>query len=387
MTFKISQRGSATGKLGLLTLALMAAPFAMADNLGWYGGANVGQSKATIDEDRITSDLRSRGLVAGPFNNDERDRTYKLFGGYQFNPYISVEAGYFDLGRFGFTTTTTPAGTLSGNIRLKGLNLDVVGTLPITEKFSAFGRMGVAYTRAEDSFVGSGAVSVLDPNPSSHKANLKAGLGLQYALTDALSLRAEIERYRVDDAVGNKGDVDLASLGLVYHFGGKTPTPVTRQVTAEPVVMAQAPAPVVMVAPEPAPAPAPPPPLTRITLSADSLFDFGSANVKPAGRADLDKLASDLHGVDFDVINITGHTDRIGRQAYNQKLSTQRAEAVGNYLVTTAGVPAAKMSAKGVDGSDPVTKPDDCIGKKITPALISCLQPDRRVEVEVSGSR
>lgn len=384
MTLKNFKHGRATGQLSLLTLALMATPFAMADNLGWYGGANIGQSTANIDEARITSGLLGSGLVAGPFNLDERDGAYKIFGGYQFNPYFSVEAGYFDLGRFGFSTTTTPAGTLSGDIKIKGLNLDLVGTLPMTDKFSAFGRIGVTHARAQDSFVGSGAVNVLNPNPSSRDTNLKVGLGLQYAFTDALSLRAEIERYRIDDAVGNRGDVDMASLGLVYRFGGKTPTPVARQVTPEPVVMAQAP--VVVAAPVP-PAPMPPPAPTKITLSADALFDFDSANVKPAGRADLDKLANDLRGVEFDVINITGHTDRIGRQAYNQKLSTQRAEAVGNYLVSSAGIPASKITARGVNGSEPVTQPGDCVGKKVTPALITCLQPDRRVDVEVTGKR
>lgn len=125
----------------------------------------------------------------------------------------------------------------------------------------------------------------------------------------------------------------------------------------------------------------------KVSLSADSLFDFDSAAVKPTGRGELDKLASDLRGVDFDVINVTGHTDRIGRQAYNQKLSTERAEAVGSYLVSNAGIPAGKINAKGVNGSDPVTKPGDCVGTKVTQALITCLQPDRRVDVEVTGQR
>jgi OOP family OmpA-OmpF porin len=229
MTSKTSKFVSTTGKLSLLTLALMAAPFAMAQDAGWYAGGNIGQSNATIDDARISSNLLGGGLVAGPFNNTERDRGYKLFGGYQYNKYFSVEGGYFDLGQFGFSTTTTPTGTLTGDIRLKGLNLDAVGTLPLTDKFSAFVRIGVTYARAEDSFAGTGAVNVLNPNPSSRETNLKVGLGVQYAFTDALSLRAEIERYRIDDAVGNRGDVDLASLGLVYRFGGKTPTPVARQ--------------------------------------------------------------------------------------------------------------------------------------------------------------
>jgi OOP family OmpA-OmpF porin len=386
MTLTSRKFVSTTGKLSLLTLALMAAPFAMAQDAGWYGGANLGQSNASIDDARISNDLLGSGLVTTSIDDDDRDRGFKLFGGYQVNKYFAVEAGYFDLGQFGFVANTVPTGSLSGNIKIKGLNLDAVGTLPITEKFSAFGRLGVAYAHTDGSFVGTGAVNVLNPSPSARDTNLKVGLGVQYAFTEALSLRAEIERYRINDAVGNKGDVDLASIGLVYRFGGKTPTPVAQTTAPAPVIIAQAPAPTpVYVAP---PAPPPPPPAPQnVSFSADSLFDFDSAAVKPAGRGELDKLATDLRGVDFDVIKVTGHTDRIGRQAYNQKLSSQRAEAVGSYLVSAAGIPAGKISAKGVNGADPVTKPGECVGTKVTQALIACLQPDRRVDIEVTGQR
>jgi OOP family OmpA-OmpF porin len=386
MTLTSRKFVSTTGKLSLLTLALMAAPFAMAQDAGWYGGANLGQSNASIDDARISNDLLGSGLVTTSIDDDDRDRGFKLFGGYQVNKYFAVEAGYFDLGQFGFVANTVPTGSLSGNIKIKGLNLDAVGTLPITEKFSAFGRLGVAYAHTDGRFVGTGAVNVLNPSPSARDTNLKVGLGVQYAFTEALSLRAEIERYRINDAVGNKGDVDLASIGLVYRFGGKTPTPVAQTTAPAPVIIAQAPAPTpVYVAP---PAPPPPPPAPQnVSFSADSLFDFDSAAVKPAGRGELDKLATDLRGVDFDVIKVTGHTDRIGRQAYNQKLSSQRAEAVGSYLVSAAGIPAGKISAKGVNGADPVTKPGECVGTKVTQALIACLQPDRRVDIEVTGQR
>ncbi|MFZ2122123.1 MAG: outer membrane beta-barrel protein [Rhodoferax sp.] len=386
MTLTSRKFVSTTGKLSLLTLALMAAPFAMAQDAGWYGGANLGQSNASIDDARISNDLLGSGLVTTSIDDDDRDRGFKLFGGYQVNKYFAVEAGYFDLGQFGFVANTVPTGSLSGNIKIKGLNLDAVGTLPITEKFSAFGRLGVAYAHTDGSFAGTGAVNVLNPSPSARDTNLKVGLGVQYAFTEALSLRAEIERYRINDAVGNKGDVDLASIGLVYRFGGKTPTPVAQTTAPAPVIIAQAPAPTpVYVAP---PAPPPPPPAPQnVSFSADSLFDFDSAAVKPAGRGELDKLATDLRGVDFDVIKVTGHTDRIGRQAYNQKLSSQRAEAVGSYLVSAAGIPAGKISAKGVNGADPVTKPGECVGTKVTQALIACLQPDRRVDIEVTGQR
>lgn len=374
-----------SGTLGLVALVVIASPFAVADDSGWYVGANVGQSRAKIDDARITSGLLGSGFTTTSLTNDDRDTGYKLFGGYQFNKNFALEGGYFDLGEFGYTATTLPAGTLNGNIKLKGLNLDAVGILPITEKFSAFGRVGVNYAQAKDSFTGTGAVSVSNPNPSKNDTNYKYGLGLQYAFTESLAMRAEAERYRIDDAVGNKGDIDLISVGLIYRFGAKTPAPAPR--AAEPERVAAAPA-AVVTPPPPQPAVVTAPPVPRkVTFSADSLFDFDKATIKPAGKQDLDKLAADLKGASFDVITVTGHSDRIGSHAYNMKLSTRRAEAVKAYLVEAAGIPAAKITTKGVDGANPVTKPGECKGKKATKKLIACLGPDRRVEVEVTAQQ
>ena len=373
-----------SGTLGLAALAIFASPFAMADDTGWYVGANVGQSKAKIDDARITGALVGGGSTATSIADDNRDTGYKIFGGYQFNRNFAVEGGYFNLGQFGFAATTVPAGTLDGSIKLQGLNLDLVGILPFTDRFSAFGRVGLNYAQARDAFSGTGAINVIRPDPSERASNVKFGAGLQYDFTKSVGMRLEAERYRINDAVGNKGDIDLVSLGLVYRLGVKTPAPTPR---AEPVAAAPAPEPVVVAPPPPPPPVVTPPPPRKVTFSADSLFAFDKAVVKPEGKRELDKLAADLRGVDFDVITVTGHTDRIGSHAYNMKLSTRRAEAVKNYLVASAGIPAGKLAARGTDGSDPVTKPGDCKGKKVTKKLIACLQPDRRVEVEVSGTK
>jgi OOP family OmpA-OmpF porin len=183
-------------------------------------------------------------------------------------------------------------------------------------------------------------------------------------------MRVEAERYRINDAVGNDGDNDQVSLGLVYRFGGSTPAPVA-----------------VAAAPMPEPVVVRPPAPTKVTFSADSMFDFDKDTVKPAGKQELDKFAADLSGSDYGEITVTGHTDRIGSHAYNMDLSARRAEAVKNYLVETGGIPAGKITAQGIDGAEPVTKPGDCVGNKATKELIACLQPDRRVEVEVSGTK
>jgi len=360
----------------------MNSPLAVADDSGWYAGANIGQSRAKIDDARITAQMLVAPTTAVSIIDDNRDTSYKLFGGYRYNKNVAVEAGYFDLGQFGFTATTAPAGTLTGKIKLKGLNLDAVGTLPLTEKFSALGRLGLNYAQTRDSFIGTGAATVLNPNPSKNQINYKLGAGLQYDLTQSLGMRVEAERYRINDAVGNRGDVDMYSLGLVYRFGVEKPAPAPRAAEPEPVA---APKPVVV---------APPPPPRKVVFSADSsvdsLFDFGKAIVKPTGKQALDRFAADLKGADYEVITVTGHTDRIGSRKYNQKLSERRAEMVKAYLVESAGIPASKIKTRGVDGAEPVTKPGECKSKKgarATKQLIACLAPDRRVEVEVIATR
>ncbi len=218
----------AVGTLGLVGFAAMSGQFAMAaddPDSDWYGGVGVGRSKAKIDDARITSGLQGVGLATTSIVDDNRDFGYKLFAGYRFNQYFALEGGYFNLGQFGFVSTTNPAGTLTGKIKLQGFNLDAVGILPLSERFSAFGRVGLQYARAKDDFNGTGGVVVLDSSPSKTAPSYKTGLGIQYDFNPNVGLRGELERYRVNDAVGNKGDIDLLSVGLVFGFGEEKPAP------------------------------------------------------------------------------------------------------------------------------------------------------------------
>ena len=371
-------------------LGALSCTSALAQDPYWYLGAGAGQSKATFDQSRIANSLQGVGATMTSITESNRSTNYKLFGGYQMNRYWGLEAGYFDLGTFDFKAQTAPPGSLTGEIKLRGLNLDVVGRMPLTEKFSVFGRVGAHYTETRDTFTGSGAVNVTNANPSKTEWNPKIGLGLEYSLTQALALRGEVERYRVNDAVGNTGDIDAATIALVYRFGPKARAPAPRMAyVPEPVMAPPPPPPPVMLAQAPPP---PPPPVvvpapTKVSLSADALFGFDSASIKPEGQQLLNKMASDLSGVQYDVITVTGHTDRIGSKAYNDKLSARRAEAVSRYLVDVAGIRAGKITTRGVGSDNPELAADACPGKKATPKLIACLQADRRVEIEVSGTR
>lgn len=374
-----------TAALGLFGCAVMNSQSALAEDSFWYIGGNIGQSQARIDDGKIVSQLRTSMLTTTAINNDDSNTAYKLFGGYQFNKNFAVEAGYFNLGQFGYTATTLPAGTQSGTIKLSGLNLDAVGILPINDQFSAFARVGLQYAQAKDNFSSTGFVPVpANPNPSKNATNYEAGLGLQYDFTRSLGMRVEAERYRINDAVNNNGDINMYSVGLVYRFDHPKPAPVEKVLMPKTEI-------VIVHTPTP---PAPPPVVivkTKVVFRADSdtnaLFTFGKNALQPTGKRALDKFAAELKGANYSVITITGYTDRIGSNAANMKLSIKRAEVVKDYLVESAGIPADKISARGAGESSPMTRPGECKGNKATKKLVACLAPDRRVEVEVTGTR
>jgi OOP family OmpA-OmpF porin len=133
--------------------------------------------------------------------------------------------------------------------------------------------------------------------------------------------------------------------------------------------------------PPPAPTPAPAPQVQKITLASKALFDFDKAVLRPDGKAAIDsEIVSKLNQVQkLELVLVTGHTDRIGTQQYNQKLSERRADAVRDYLVSK-GVPRDKIETLGMGKTQPV--PGVVCNQK---ELIACLAPNRRVEVEVKG--
>jgi OOP family OmpA-OmpF porin len=126
-----------------------------------------------------------------------------------------------------------------------------------------------------------------------------------------------------------------------------------------------------------------------VTFAADALFDFDKAVLRPEGRAKLDDLVSKMAGVSLEVIIAVGYTDRIGGDAYNLSLSQRRAQAVKDYLVSK-GIEPNRIYTEGKGKANPVKQCPDPSAKgevKSRAQLIECLQPNRRVEVEVVGTR
>ncbi|HEY0964111.1 MAG TPA: outer membrane beta-barrel protein [Pseudomonadales bacterium] len=354
----------------LIVLATCASAPGWAQDAGWYAGASVGQTETDFRDAELVSALRGPGYSTTALNLDNEDTGWKVLGGYSFNKWLALEGSYADLGDFSALATLNPPGQLSGEASVKGVAIDLVGTLPLTSRFSALARVGLGNMRVEQDFSNPalGAYFASESNRDFHE---KYGLGLEYRVTDAFSLRTEYERFKIDDNRLTDNHVDMLSLGVVFRFGRRpAPAPV-----AETPPPAPAAAPVERPAPEP----------MRVTLDAETLFDFDRAELRPAGRTELDTLLRDLRGIDYEVVLVTGHTDRIGTQEYNQGLSERRATTVRDYLVA-GGVPSASVTARGAGEGEPVTTPQQCEGRR-GQELIACYQPDRRVEVEVNGIR
>jgi OOP family OmpA-OmpF porin len=142
-------------------------------------------------------------------------------------------------------------------------------------------------------------------------------------------------------------------------------------------VAAPAPAPVAAPAPAPAPAAAAPAAAAaKVTYAADAFFDFDKSVLKPEGKAKLDDLVGKVKGINLEVIIAVGHTDSVGTDAYNQKLSVARSEAVKAYLVSK-GIEKNRVYTEGKGEKQPVADNKTKEGQA----------KNRRVEIEVVGTR
>jgi OOP family OmpA-OmpF porin len=201
-------------------------------------------------------------------------------------------------------------------------------------------------------------------------------------LTTDLQARTPYSAYVQD----SRGVIARNPFGLCWRTGYWTPADAVPGCDAplcvepEKLENGKCVAPPEPVAPPPAPVPvpeaAPVPTSEKVSYSADAFFDFDKAILKPAGKASLDELSGKLGDMNLEVIIAVGHTDSVGTDAYNQKLSIRRAEAVKAYL-KGKGIEETRIYTEGKGESQP----------KADNATAEGRAQNRRVEIEVVGTR
>src|SRR5690606_37238638 len=216
------------------------------------------------------------------------------------------------------------------------------------------------------------------------------GLGFQYLFNERFGVQADLRHVVSRAEVGFAGDRDretivnnYLNIGAIFRFGApeKAIEPV-----AEPTPVSTLPE----IEPAPEPAPLPPlqgpekPAFEKVTLQSEVLFGFDKDTLREEGKARLDTEVVEKMKAhpQVELVLITGHTDRIGTTAYNQKLSERRAAAVKKYLISQ-GIEENRLHTVGKGESEPVVGCEGIRGKK----AIECLQPNRRVVVEIEVQR
>jgi OOP family OmpA-OmpF porin len=188
--------------LAAVPLAGSQAALAADPQAGFYGGLGAGLNYTNLDT----------GSIVGA--KDEKDTAWKLFGGYQFNRYLGVEAGYVDLGKAGV------GGTSAGNPAAASFESTVwqaaaVGSLPLSPQFAATAKLGVA--RADTDITGNiGATPIATTDRNTAPTY---GLGMRYDINKNIGVRAEWERFRLGGgSIAGKSDADLFSVNALYRF-------------------------------------------------------------------------------------------------------------------------------------------------------------------------
>lgn len=202
----------------LASLALLAlSPTAFAD--GFYGLGEVTHSSASLDSTHFDSSLTANGATGLSSSDSGSGNQWRLQGGYRFNPYLAVEAGYIDFGKVDYTASYT-GGSAEGSLKAGGVDVAALVGLPLGDSFSVFGKVGGVEASVKSSLTASAPAALASGDASTHVLRPLLGVGAIYKLSDHVDARAD---YDYVSGLGDSGktgkmDVNLYSLGLAYNF-------------------------------------------------------------------------------------------------------------------------------------------------------------------------
>ena len=212
-------------KLVLLSILAISAGTASAEG-PWYVGGSIGQSRAdTQDVARDAANLLrdDYGATSVYSSQNETDTSWKLYAGYKLNKNFSIEGGYANFGQFdakaGGIISGSPV-TVKGTVDSYAIFVDAVGTLPLNDQFSLFGKVGGAYAHTKAKVTGSWRGFVDSSSDSANNFVPKLGLGAEFNITKSVAIRGEYEHYF---NVGDKDktgqdDIGVWSLGIKVGF-------------------------------------------------------------------------------------------------------------------------------------------------------------------------
>ena len=353
--------------IALVVAGLAAASVAQAapQENTFYAGVKAGQASF---HDGINRNHVIENGLEGKYGYNRNSFTYGVFGGYQIlnrdNLGLAVELGYDDFGR----AKARQAGKTVAKHTNHGAHLSFKGSYEVLNGLDVYGKAGVALVRSDYKFYDANGARDHEKGRHSLRTSGLFAVGAEYAVLPELAVRLEYQwltrvgKYRTQETHNSSVDynpwIGSINAGVSYRFG-------------QGAVAAPAMAPEVVS--------------KTFNLNSDVTFAFGKANLKPQAKATLDGIYGEIAQVHSAKVAVAGYTDRIGSDAFNVKLSQQRAETVANYLVQK-GVATNAISATGYGKANPVTGAtcDQVKGRK---ALIACLAPDRRVEIAVNGTK
>ncbi len=217
-----------TSLLSILIAGLFVAAPAHAQ---WYVGASAGTSDSQLSAGAQSSgNLQAQGFSGAQNSLDKNDTGYRVFGGFKFWQYFGVELGAVDLGKFRNHTDVSAnpvgAGFLNNEIKVKGVDLGVTGSVPVGDNFSVFGRVGAFASEAKSAIDSGGSVALYNGSSANYKkrtASATYGVGVEYRLTPAVAIRGEwtrFEKIKNVDIFGREGDfaINLYGVGITYSF-------------------------------------------------------------------------------------------------------------------------------------------------------------------------